>query len=80
MREFADLRDSKHRDVLGSRDARATSDMGTCCSCLPLGRVTKQDASHEKRQIELETIREEEDETASLVERYCQYISIYLSQ
>lgn len=68
MREFADLRDGKRRDVPGNRDA--TSDMGTCCVCLPLGRVTKQDAGREKKQIELETIREEEDEeTASVVER-----------
>lgn len=69
MREFADLRDGKHRVVLGSRDARVTSDMGTCCSCLPLDRVTKQNGCREKKQIKLETIREDEDETASLVER-----------
>ncbi|XP_056589411.1 pleckstrin homology domain-containing family A member 7 isoform X3 [Triplophysa dalaica] len=72
MREFADLRDSKHRVVLGSRDARVTSDMGTCCSCLPLDRVTKEDGCREKKRIKLETIREDEDETASLVESHNQ--------
>ncbi|ROJ33153.1 hypothetical protein DPX16_17975 [Anabarilius grahami] len=43
--------------------------MGTCCSCLPLGRVTKQDVGREGTEIELETIREEEDEATSMEER-----------
>lgn len=66
MRKFVDRRDSRHR---GRRDARATANMGTCCSCLPLGRVTKQDVGREGTEIELETIREEEDEATSMEER-----------
>ncbi|XP_051757659.1 pleckstrin homology domain-containing family A member 7 isoform X1 [Ctenopharyngodon idella] len=69
MRKFVDRRDSRHR---GRRDARATANMGTCCSCLPLGRVTKQDVGREGTEIELETIREEEDEATSMEESHNQ--------
>lgn len=66
MRKFVDRRNSRRR---GRRDARAKDNMGTSCSCLPLGRVNKQDAGREETEIELETIREEEDETTSAEER-----------
>lgn len=66
MRKFVDRRDSRHR---GRRDAKASASMGTCCSCLPLGRVTKQDVGREGTEIKLETISEEEDETTSAEER-----------
>lgn len=66
MRKFVDRRDRRHR---GRRDARTTSNMGTCCSCLPLGRVIKQDVGREGTEVELETISEEEDEATSMEER-----------
>lgn len=66
MRKFVDRRNSRHR---GRRHARANANMGTSCSCLPLGSVNKQDVGREETEIELETIREEEDETTSAEER-----------
>lgn len=63
MRKFVGWRTSRHRS---RRDARVNTNMGTSCSCLPLGRVNKKDVN---REIELETIREEEDETTSVEER-----------
>ncbi|XP_039512660.1 pleckstrin homology domain-containing family A member 7 isoform X2 [Pimephales promelas] len=66
MRKFVDRRDRRRRD------AKASASMGTCCSCLPLGRVTKQDVGREGTEIKLETISEEEDETTSAEESHNQ--------
>ncbi|XP_056124728.1 pleckstrin homology domain-containing family A member 7 isoform X2 [Rhinichthys klamathensis goyatoka] len=66
MRKFVDRRDRRRRD------AKASASMGTCCSCLPLGRLTKQDVGREWTEIKLETISEEEDETTSAEESHNQ--------
>ncbi|XP_077084481.1 pleckstrin homology domain-containing family A member 7 isoform X5 [Siphateles boraxobius] len=67
--KFVDRRDRRHR---GRRDAKASASMGTCCSCLPLGRVTKQDVGRVATEIKLETISEEEDETTAVEESHNQ--------
>nr|XP_021333487.1 pleckstrin homology domain-containing family A member 7 isoform X15 [Danio rerio] len=69
MRKFVDRRGSRRR---GRRHAKSNGRMGTCCTCLPLGRVTRKDGGFKGKEIELDTIREEEDETASVEESHNQ--------